>query len=481
MTPSAAYLKISRAILVTVILLLIYVTAVPFGLIAPKRYPDKWQRTELVPFYPNPGARLTGSDTFANLLLFLPFGFFLQGWYQLRGSAQRLRFGKTLLFAALLSASIEALQFFLKDRFSSINDVMFNVIGAGAGALAAHFFYQRTLARSFQFWQMLRARPGLLVLAALSACYLFWMLLPLNFTLALHNIQRKVVQWQYSFEHLRTLAMQPYTLDLREYWLLVIVEHVLYGLVLGEVYALCARWYWPAARRYYWLGVLAMLAGLSGLAAMQFCVIGANPDVLTLLSSACGFMLGLALMQALTQPRHHAPHLPLGFDYYTEAALVIPYFLFFLLLVLRPDLPDLRVEAPVLAANNSMQTSLFLDFARRLVQSVQPEILQQGGSAYLRLFVKLMAASMFLMFVLLYLFPQHVRQTQARERRHFVGGVVLFGVAAQALRFLLWGASVSLVAVAAITLGATFAALLAIWWHNEIFSGIKSSEPSRID
>ncbi len=473
-------LKLTRTLLIAVVLGLIYVTAVPFGLIAPKRYPDKWQRTELVPFYPNPGARLTGSDTFANLLLFLPFGFFLQGWLQLRNSSARMRLGKIMLCGALLSASIEVAQFFLKDRFSSINDVMFNVVGAGVGALVAHFFYQRALARAFQFWDMLRARPGLLLLAALSLCYLIWMMLPLNFTLALHNIQRKWVQWQYSLEHLRVLATQPYTLDLREYWLLVVVEHWLYGFVLGEVYALCARWYWPASRQNYWLGVFVLLAGLAGLAVLQFCVIGANPDVLTLLASACGLMCGLTLMQVLTRSRHHAPQLPLGFDYYTEAALVIPYFLFFLLLVLRPDLPDFRVEIPMTAANGA-HASMLVDFARQLVQSLQPEILQQGGSAYLRLFVKLMAASMFLMFVLLYLFPQHVRQAHSRERAYFVGGVLLFGIAAQALRYLLWSASVSLVAVAAITLGATFAAMLATWWRTEKFSGIKSSEPSRID
>lgn len=479
MTPGLE-LKLARTLVVAVILGLIYVTAVPFGLIAPKRYPDKWQRTELVPFYPNPGARLTTSDTLANILLFIPFGFFLQGWRKLRRPNPRLRLGKTMLAAALLSTSIEVLQFFLKDRFSSINDVMFNVIGTALGAVAAHYFYQRALARAFQFWQMLRARAGLFVLAALSMCYLFWMLLPLNFTLALHNIHRKWVQWQYSFEHLRVLTAQPYTLDLREYWLLVIVEHVLYGLVLGEVYALCARWYWPEPRRYYWIGVFVLLAGLAGSAALQFCVIGANPDVLTLLSSAVGFALGLVLMEWLTRPRHHAPHLPLGFDYYTEAALVIPYFLFFLLLVLRPDLPDLRVEAPAFAANGA-QNPIFTDFAQRLLQSVQPQTLQQGGSAYLRLFVKLMAASMFLMFVMLYLFPQHARLTLGRERAYFLGGVVLFSIAAQALRFWLWEANVSLVSIAAITLGALFAAMLAKWWHEENFSGINSSQPRRIE
>ncbi|MEK7728673.1 MAG: VanZ family protein [candidate division KSB1 bacterium] len=471
------YQKLSRTLLVIMILGLIYVTAVPFGLIVPKRYHAKWERTELVPFYPNPGARLTGFDTVANILLFLPLGFFLHGWRKLRRSPEPVGLSQTLLLAAALSTSIEVVQFFLKDRFSSINDVMFNVVGAALGALAAHYLYEKALARAFRFWQLLTARPGLLLLAALSLCYLFWMLLPLNFTLAPHNILRKWVQWQYSLEYLRSLFDKPYTLDLREYWLLVAVEHLLYGLVIGQVYALCARWYFPPARRDYWLGVGMLFFGLALLTLLQFCVIGGNPDVLTLLSVSGGLAGGLLLMETLT--RHHAPHLPLGFNYYTEAALVIPYFLFFLLLVLRPDLPDFRVEIPALATNGA-QSSMVADFAQRLLLSVQPEILRQGGSAYLRLFVKLLAASIFLVFVLLYLFPQHVRHTQLRERLYFIGGSVLFGLAAQALRFWLWRANVSLIAVAAITSGVLLAASLANWWRNENILGIKSSEHSRI-
>lgn len=477
--PPSFDIKLSRTLLIAVILGLLYVTAVPFGLIAPKRFHAKWQRTELVPFYPNPGARLTGSDTFANILLFLPLGFFLHGRRKLRRSPARVSFMQTLLLAAALSASIEALQFFLKDRFSSINDVMFNVAGAALGALAAHYFYERALARAFRLWQTLAVRPGLLVLGALSICYLLWMLLPLNFTLAWHNIKRKIVQWQYSVEHLRALFEQPYTLDLREYWLLVAVEHFLFAFVLGEIYLLCARWYWPESRRGFWFGLASLFFSLPLLAALQFCVIGGNPDVLTLLSAASGLIAGLLLMHTLTQPRHHAPRLPLGFGYYTEAAVVIPYFLFFLLLVLRPDLPDFRVEIPALA-QNGVQVSMASDFVQRLLHSLRPEVLQQGGSAYLRLFVKLLAASMFLMFVLLYLFPHHVRQREWRERIYFIAGSLLFGVIAQALRFWLWGANVSLIAVAGITLGALLASFLANWWRNENFLGINSPEQSRI-
>jgi glycopeptide antibiotics resistance protein len=442
-------IKLSRTLLLLVVVGLLYVTAVPFGLISPLRYAAKWARTELMPFYPNPGARLTGSDTIANILLFLPFGFFLHGWRILRRNTSSRDFLKTILLGALLSAGIEILQFFLKDRFSSINDVMFNVVGTALGAAAAHYYYVNALNRALHVGGVFLRRPALLLLAALGCGYVLWMLLPLNFTLAWHNIMRKWLQWQYSVAHLSSLSQQPYTLDLREYWLLVSIENFLYFVVIGEVYVLCARKYWAHSQRRFGLGAMLIIACLLVLSALQFCVIGGSPDVLTLISSAGGFGLGLLLMSSLAREKNRTDT-PFGYGYYAEAALVIPYLLFFLLLVLRPDLPDFRVEAPALV-HNGLTTNLVHDFFSRLRLSLHPEVLQQGGSAYLRLFVKLFVASLFAGAALKYF--SHGFEGTKRRPLYLVGGSILFGVLAQALRFGLWGASVNLIAVIAIALG----------------------------
>lgn len=443
-------IKLSRTLLLMVVVGLLYVTAVPFGLISPQRYASKWARTELVPFYPNPGARLTGSDTIANILLFIPLGFFLHGWRKLRRNPSSRDFLGTVLLGALFSTGIEILQFFLKDRFSSVNDVMFNAVGTALGAAAAHYFYSRALQRTLHWGEVLRQRPGLLLLVALGLSYVFWMALPLNFTLAWHNIMRKWLQWQYSVAHLASLAQQPYTLDLREYWLLVIVENFLYFVVIGEVYVLCVRKYWGDVQRVFWYGAILIFASLPVIAALQFCVIGGSPDVLTLLSAVCGLAAGLLSMSIFTREKNRNSTLPFGYGYYTEAALIIPYFLFFLLLALRPDLPDLRVDVSVLA-HNGVGLNLFQDFFHRLSFSLHPEVLQQGGSAYLRLFVKLFIGSFFAGAALKYF--SHGFEDVRHERLYIVGGSILFGLATQALRFILWSASVNLIAVIAISLG----------------------------
>jgi len=82
------------------------------------------------------------SDVFANVVLFIPLGFLFQlarrraGW---RSLLQALGFG------LLVSTAVEACQFFLPGRDSSLIDVATNGVGALLGAAAAA--YQRASVR----------------------------------------------------------------------------------------------------------------------------------------------------------------------------------------------------------------------------------------------------------------------------------------------------------------------------------------------
>lgn len=73
-----------------------------------------------------------GADAPANVLLFLPVGYFLRLTLR-RDHPHPLRMA--MAFGAALSAGIEMLQLFLPDRLSSLSDVLSNTAGAGAGAL----------------------------------------------------------------------------------------------------------------------------------------------------------------------------------------------------------------------------------------------------------------------------------------------------------------------------------------------------------
>ena len=72
------------------------------------------------------------SDAPANMLLFLPVGYFVRLALQ-RSHPHPVR--NAVLWGALLSTCVEVLQLFLPDRLSSISDILSNAAGAGAGAL----------------------------------------------------------------------------------------------------------------------------------------------------------------------------------------------------------------------------------------------------------------------------------------------------------------------------------------------------------
>ena len=73
-----------------------------------------------------------------NVLLFVPFGFLLFiALYTLdRPTIQT--YVLTVFLGLTFSCSIEAWQYFLPDRVADVNDVIWNSVGALAGAILAH-------------------------------------------------------------------------------------------------------------------------------------------------------------------------------------------------------------------------------------------------------------------------------------------------------------------------------------------------------
>jgi VanZ family protein len=114
--PPTTPLRLSR---VAVIIILI-VTALPAGLRDPRTI--YW---EFIFTFP---------DAVGNVLLYLPFGFFLQSTSSLKSVAR---------YGTGLSLSIELAQLFFVRRNPQPLDVLFNVIGAVCGALLGRLFNVR--------------------------------------------------------------------------------------------------------------------------------------------------------------------------------------------------------------------------------------------------------------------------------------------------------------------------------------------------
>jgi hypothetical protein len=239
---------------------------------------------------------------------------------------------------------------------------------------------------------------------------------------------------------------------------------LLFGLLLGGQFVLCCQWYRPDNPRFFRNAMALLGLALLLITFLQFVVIGSNPDILPLLAMIWGLLTGLVMMKKRTTGSSQTTPWPLQHAR-AQAFLLLPMFLLFLLLLLRPDLPDLRVaQTQSLQANTASRSLNFL-FAN-LLNSIQPSLLRLGGSAYFRLFLKLLLITIPVAFVL-----ARTRSWQREPvRKHHDLAAILLGIAvglsAQALRFFLWQSSVSLLAVFAVTLGGVIGVWLEARWTN---------------
>lgn len=86
---------------------------------------------DLVRWIPFSDQSLGLPDILANVVLFVPFGYFLR-WALPRSSPQRVWI-LTLLVAAMLSASVEFFQVYCHNRIPSATDICSNLLGAVLG------------------------------------------------------------------------------------------------------------------------------------------------------------------------------------------------------------------------------------------------------------------------------------------------------------------------------------------------------------
>jgi glycopeptide antibiotics resistance protein len=89
-----------------------------------------WDHVRWIPFQEH---RLALFDIVANVLLFVPFGYFLTRALPRRSRA----WPRTFALAAALSASVECFQVYCHHRIPSTADILTNVLGAGLGLLLA--------------------------------------------------------------------------------------------------------------------------------------------------------------------------------------------------------------------------------------------------------------------------------------------------------------------------------------------------------
>jgi glycopeptide antibiotics resistance protein len=81
-------------------------------------------------------------DILENVLLFVPLGFTMTGYFTHRRIRTLAAITVVLLLSLCVSYSVEVLQLFMPGRFTSLTDVLSNTAGAGLGALCHSGWYR---------------------------------------------------------------------------------------------------------------------------------------------------------------------------------------------------------------------------------------------------------------------------------------------------------------------------------------------------
>jgi VanZ family protein len=84
------------------------------------------------------------SDVLENIVLFLPLGFVLAGYFRRQGAMLPSSIAAVLLLSVSGSYGIEVLQQFIPGRFSSLTDVIANTTGSALGFLC-HRLWRRPI------------------------------------------------------------------------------------------------------------------------------------------------------------------------------------------------------------------------------------------------------------------------------------------------------------------------------------------------
>ncbi len=174
------------------VLFIVYNTLIPF-----KPYLELWKiarnlgRVELVPFIAR-GRLNPLTDLVGNVILFMPFGFFLALYFiHLK---QTLKVQRVVLLGFLLSLSIEILQIGFRYRTPSVTDLITNTFGTFLGVELARLYFKKFEQRlKILLHHILENEPITLIILLILLVQLFASMLPFNVTITVSDLKKAIV------------------------------------------------------------------------------------------------------------------------------------------------------------------------------------------------------------------------------------------------------------------------------------------------
>jgi glycopeptide antibiotics resistance protein len=170
-------------------LFILYGTLIPFNFSGFGNLADHIRNIQWIPFFTNEGRRTSIPDIVQNILLFIPFGFFV--WFLSKRQLSGIL--TATLAGSALSIFVELLQLFTEDRISSVTDLITNTAGTFIGTIAGMIFYSLwSVLIHIEAVQKALHEKYLLPVCITAALVFSELLQPFDFTLDVSSVYGKV-------------------------------------------------------------------------------------------------------------------------------------------------------------------------------------------------------------------------------------------------------------------------------------------------
>ncbi|MCE0556590.1 VanZ family protein [Motilimonas sp. E26] len=270
LTPKSSASASSHSLHISAWPLTLYAILITYGTLYPF---SQWQSIplpNLLSVLSSQPAGLSSTDILVNSIIYLPFGFMLHQHFY---GAVIKRHLWVLLWAFLLSYSLEYLQYFLPERNTSQLDLLLNTLGGGLGSLIAARYhpdsnYLEKINRLYQHYIV--DRPSSLLGMLSLVCILIGYFSPLQPNLSPFGV------WQ-SIKPL----FAPHLYDFSAFKLVsFFLQHLIMGLLLRAILLAPKRWlawFTPLALTllhpfilYHWLSLDLVLGSISASLILLF-------------------------------------------------------------------------------------------------------------------------------------------------------------------------------------------------------------------
>ena len=320
--------RFMRLLLIFFIVFIVYNTLIPFKIIHDsEQLHFNIQNIQWLQF----DKRLSLTDIFGNVLLFIPLGFLIG--LNIKKMRPIFRIVLAVIFGFLLSLAIEITQLFFLERTTSVIDLFNNTLGSAIGIVCAVFFSSYLEEPLFLMIRKLaHSQPLALIIAAIVITHSFASIVPFNVTITVSELKKTFKQ-----ANIGLLSYKPLgeyfnaSLKKAEYHQFVwqdFIEDTIYFSILGYLIALCYFRYWRQYARSFVLSASAALLFFPAIEFIQLFIRSRVFDINDIFAGYLGVLFGVGV---LYMSYHNNPRILEKPE--TGIKTIIPVGLYFLYLI----------------------------------------------------------------------------------------------------------------------------------------------------